>query len=149
MRNLILLSSRKQLKGRRNNTMATISRRKLAEHAVERIVRGDAVDAVIREMAAFLIDTGRKREAELVVRAIETALLSRGTALVTVTTARTLSDTAKQDVERFVKSQYEGVKSVIIRELIDETVLAGIKISLPDAQLDATAKTKLEKLVVA
>lgn len=129
--------------------MATISRRKLAEHAVERLVGGDTVTDVMNEMAAYLIESGRKREAELVVRAIESALLTRGTALATVTSARKLSDASLKDVERFVKNEYDDISSVLIREIIDTSVIAGIKISLPDAQLDATAKTKLEKLVVA
>lgn len=129
--------------------MATISRRKLAEHAAERLLGGDKVDDVLQEMAAFLIENRRLRESELVVRAIEDALLSRGVALASVTSARKLSESAKQDVERFVKREYSGVTSVLIRESIDTSVLAGIKIRLPDAQLDATAKTKLEKLVVA
>lgn len=129
--------------------MPSISRRKLADYAADRIVGGDDVTSVLNEVAAFLVDTKRLRESELVVRALEGALLSRGTALATVTSARALSDAAKADIESFVMAEYAGVKSVIVREIIDETVLAGVKISLPDAQLDATAKTKLEKLVVA
>lgn len=129
--------------------MAVISRRKLAEHAAGRLLAGDNASSVMNELAAYLVDTRRVRETQLVVRAIEGALLSHGIALATVASARKLSDAARADVETFVKRQYEDVKTVILREIIDESVLAGVKISLPDAQLDATAKTKLEKLVVA
>lgn len=125
-----------------------ISRRKLAEYAASRLVKGDATADVLNELAAYLVDTGRVNETELVVRSIEDALLVRGTALVTVTSARTLSDEAKQSIESMVKHEYPQVEHVLLREMIDPSVLAGVKVSLPGTQLDTTAKTKLEKLGV-
>ncbi|MBP9668043.1 F0F1 ATP synthase subunit delta [Candidatus Saccharibacteria bacterium] len=127
--------------------MATISRRKLAEYTAERLMNGDNATQVLEEVAAYLIDARRVRETQLVVRAVEDALLQRGVALTTVTSARPLSEDAKHDVQRFIRREYPSVGNVILREIIDEGVLAGIKIRLPDAQLDATAKAKLEKLV--
>lgn len=125
-----------------------ISRRKLAEHAANRLLKGDAPSDVLNEIAAFLIDTKRTNESDLVVRAVEDALLTRGVALVTVTSARELSDGARSDIEQLVRSEYDGISSVLLREIIDSSVLAGVKISLSDAQLDTTAKAKLEKLGV-
>jgi F0F1-type ATP synthase delta subunit len=129
--------------------MATkISRRKLAAYAADRLVTGDAVSAVMRELAAYLIDTRRQREYELIVRDIETALLMRGTAIATTISARTLSTEAKQAIEQLVKSEYQTIKAVHIKETVDERVLGGVKLVLPDRQLDATASAKLEKLGV-
>lgn len=125
-----------------------ISRRKLAEHATGRLLKDDTPSDVLNELAAYLIDTKRTNESDLVVRAIEDALLSRGVVLATVTSARELSDDARSDIEQLVRSEYSGVSSVLLREIIDSSVLAGVKISLPDAQLDTTAKSKLEKLGV-
>ncbi len=125
-----------------------ISRRKLAEYAAERLTKGDAASTVMQELAAYLLDTGRSNEAELVVRSIEDALLAKGIALVTVTSARALTSDAKASVEQLVRSEFSQVSDVILREEIDVSVLAGVKVSLAGAQLDTTAKTKLEKLGV-
>lgn len=125
-----------------------ISRRKLAEHVATRLVRGDAVHDVLQELAAYLLDTGRTSEVELVVRAVEDTLLAKGVALVTVTSARALSADAKSSIEQFVRGEYTHVQDVIMREEIDQSVLAGVKVRLAGAQFDATAKTKLEKLGV-
>ena len=128
--------------------MSTISRRKLAAHAADRIARGDKRAAVMRELAAYLIDSGRQREAELLTRDIETALLHRGTAIITTTSARPLTSDAKSSVAAYVKAVYKGITTVAQREVIDEQVIGGVKIELPDAQLDGTVRTKLEKLTV-
>lgn len=126
----------------------TISRRKLSGYVADRIAAGDALPQVMRELAAYLIETGRQREARLLVRDIETALLSHGTAVATVTSARALSDNAKQALEELVKAQYDGVSRVVMTENIDASLIGGVRLELPDKQLDASVKTRLEKLVV-
>ncbi len=130
--------------------MATrISRRKLATHAAKRIAAGDSVQAVLDEMAAYLTDARRKNEAELVVRDIEIALLSQGIVLGTAVSARPLTDVARNELEAYVKSAYADVKTVTLREVVDISVIAGVRLELPDKQLDSTVASKLEKLKVA
>jgi len=123
-----------------------LSRRKLAEYAADQLMADK--QSVLDQLGAYLIESGRTKEAELVVRDIQTALLTRGKAIVTVTAARPLSAEAKSDVEQFVKSHYENIQNVELIEEIDESVLGGVRIALPNAVLDATAKTKLESLTV-
>lgn len=125
-----------------------ISRRKLAEHVANRLTNGDSTSEVLGELAAYLIDSGRTSEAELVIRTVEDALLTRGVALATVTSARALTSSAKDTIEAMIKREYSHVSTVLLREMIDPAVLAGVKVSLAGAQLDVTAKTKLEKLGV-
>ena len=125
-----------------------ISRRKLAEHAATRLTNGDSSADVLNELAAYLIDSGRTSEAELVIRTVEDSLLTRGVALATVTSARALTTDAKDTIEAMIKREYSHVRTVLLREMIDPSVLAGVKVSLAGAQLDVTAKTKLEKLGV-
>lgn len=129
--------------------MATkLSRRKLSDYAAERLVRGDKASDVMRSVAAYLIESGREREAELIVRDIETKLLGHGIALATVVSARQLSDEAKQSIEQMIKDTQEGVTTVYLRESVEPDVIGGVKVILPHAQMDATVKAKLEKLGV-
>src|SRR5688572_21057143 len=116
--------------------MAKISRRKLADRAAERIVSGDAKKNVLQELAAYLIDSKRQREAELVTRDIETALIKRGYMVATVTSARKLTAEAANTIEAFIKQQYADVKHIVLRENIDESVIGGVRLELPDKQLD-------------
>lgn len=129
--------------------MTKISRRKLAHHAAQRLAGGDAVSDVMRELGAYLIESRRQRELELIVRDIETALLGTGIAIASTTSARALSEAAKRDVIDMIKTNYDGVTQVLLREQIDSSVIGGVKIELPDRQLDATVRTKLEKLTLS
>lgn len=128
--------------------MAVISRRKLADQAARRIAGGEAKATVLRELAAYLMDSGRQREAELLVRDIETALLQHGVAVGTVVSARKLSADALITIEGFVKHHYKNVTKVVLRERLDERVIGGVRLELADKQLDATIQTKLDKLTV-
>lgn len=123
-----------------------LSRRKLSDHAATRLLKGDSVKTVMKELAAHLVDTGRTRELELIIRDIEARLLASGTALVTVVSARELSDEAKQSIEQLVKAEQSNVKQVILREQIDESVIGGVRIELPGSVADFTVKAKLDKL---
>ncbi|AHB42526.1 ATP synthase F1, delta subunit [Candidatus Saccharibacteria bacterium RAAC3_TM7_1] len=123
-----------------------ISRRKLSQYVADRLAEGESNGMVLRELAAYLIETHRQREAELIIRDVETALLARGMAAATVTSARPLSEDAKKSLETFIKSQYEGIERVALKEQIDTSLIGGMRLKLPDKQLDASVKTRLEKL---
>lgn len=127
-------------------TSSKLSRRKIAEYAADQLMANKT--SVLDQLGAYLIESGRTKEAELVVRDIQTALLARGKAVVTAVAARSLSAEAKRDIEQFVRSHYEKVRDVELIEEIDKSVLGGVRITLPNAVLDSTAKTKLESLTI-
>lgn len=124
-----------------------LSRRKLSEHAVQRLLNGDNVMVVMKQLGAHLIDTRRTRELELVVRDIEAGLLANGTALATIVSARSLSDEAKQDIEKLIKTDNAKVQNVVFRERIEPEVIGGVRIELPGSVADFTVKAKLDKLL--
>ncbi len=126
--------------------MAVLSRRKIASQAAVRIAGGESRSKVLNEIAGYLLDSGRKNEADLLVRDIETALIDRGVVVGTVVSARKLSADAKKTIDSFVKDHYENVKTVVLRERVDESLIGGIRLELPDRQLDASVVTKLDKL---
>lgn len=123
-----------------------LSRRKIAEYTADQLVADKT--SVLDQLGAYLIESGRTKEAELIVRDIQTALLTRGKAIVTVVSARPLLAETRGDIEQFVRGHYKNVQSVELVEEIDKSVLGGVRITLPDAVLDATAKAKLESLTV-
>lgn len=120
---------------------ARLSRRKLATYAVEKILSGVSKKAVIKELAAYLVDTGRTRETELIVRDLEDALAVRGVVVANVVTAHPLTTAAKADVQKLV-----GAKNLQLRETVDPEVLGGIRIELPGQRFDGTIRHKLNAL---
>lgn len=128
--------------------MAKLSRRKLSANAAARLAGGESKKTVLRDLAAYLIDTGRKSEATLFVRDIEAMLTDAGTAIGTVTSARPLSKDSLDTVESFIKGHDARIKHVVLREQIDESLIGGIKLELPGRQLDASVKAKLDMITV-
>lgn len=127
--------------------MATkISRRKLASWTAKQLAAGNSAQSVMRRLGAFLIDTRRTNEQSLIVRDVEIALLKEGSVLVNATSARPLSTEAIASIETFVRDEYGTDAKVIIEQHIDESVIGGVRLMTPNKQIDATIRTKLEKL---
>lgn len=121
--------------------MATnISRRKLSQYIAGMILKGDT-GLAIEQLAAYLVQSGRTREAGLIVRDIEAALAERGTVVATVTTAHELSDELRAAVYALI-----GAREPHVKEIVDPTVLGGVKLDMPGKQYDATVRRKLELL---
>lgn len=118
-----------------------LSRRKIAAHVASQAKNGVVPASVMHEVAAYLVETRRVRELELVVRSIEDALESLGTVVASVTTAHGLDE----ELRKAVKKQL-GNREVYVRELIDPSVIGGVNIRTPSERLDATLSKKLTAL---
>lgn len=122
--------------------MATrLSRRKLAAYAADKLAAGEKPTVALKEVAAYLTDTRRTREQELLVRDIEEALAARGIVVANVISAHPLSGSIKSEISKLV-----GGKSLQIREMIDPNVLGGVRIDIPGKQFDGTIRRKLTQL---
>lgn len=89
--------------------MRLVSRRKLAKYAAEQILAGN--DAVLEEIAGFLIYEKHEREVELLARDIEVELAERGTVVATVESARALDAATKDAIKRMLSSN-SGMESL-------------------------------------
>lgn len=123
--------------------MARASRRKIAGEVAELLLAGKK-DAV-KQLAAYLVDTGRQRELELIVRDIEAALADRGVLLAEVAGARKLSGDAEKAVQSYLKKN-TGATKIHLRETVDPNLLGGVRISIPGSELDSTLRHTLNQL---
>lgn len=114
-----------------------LSRRKLAQYAVDAYEKGKFEDA-LQSIAAYLIESRRLREVELVVRAIEDELAARGTVIAHVATARPLTAELQNAITKLV-----GAKEISLVETINPELIGGVRIETPGKLLDATIKRKL------
>ena len=89
--------------------MRLVSRRKLAKYAAEQLLAGN--DAVLEEIAGFLIYEKHEREVELLARDIEVELAERGTVVATVESARALDAATKDAIKRLLSSS-SGMESL-------------------------------------
>lgn len=89
--------------------MRLVSRRKLAKYAAEQLLAGN--DAVLEEIAGFLIYEKHEREVELLARDIEVELAEHGTIVATVESATPLDEATKDAIKRLLSSS-SGMESL-------------------------------------
>ena len=119
-----------------------LSRRALATFVAKELLAGN--DQIIDWLAALLIEERREREADLLVRDIESILADSGQMIVQVDTARPLDVATKKEIESMF-DQHE----VHIKETVRPERIGGVKITTPTQSLDRTIAKKLEMLRTA
>ena len=119
-----------------------LSRRALATFVAKELLAGN--DQIIDWLAALLIEERREREADLLVRDIESILADSGQMIVRVDTARPLDVAIKKEIESMF-DQHE----VHIKETVRPELIGGVKITTPTQSLDSTIAKKLEMLRTA
>lgn len=120
-----------------------LSERKVAEYVASQLSEDDDHQKTIDELAAYLIETGRTRDVDQTVLAVEEALADRGVVVATITTARPLDDQLRAKItERFTPAG----ATMYVREKVDPNVIGGFRIELPDGEFDGTIEHKLTTL---
>lgn len=116
--------------------MVRLPRRQLARYVAEQLAKGN--DGIVAELAALLVDEGRQREAEILVRDIEAQLADIGELIVTVEVAHALDADTKQQIGLM----FPG-KKVQFRQVINPELIGGCRITTPTQMLDASLQKQL------
>lgn len=126
--------------------MQTLSRRKIATHIANELAKGKAAKPLLQQAASYLVEHKRANQAELLARDIE-AILARDhkVVLANVISARELSAGLIKNIEQFVKTS-EGATQVEVNTSIDPSLLGGVIIRTPRAELDTTVRKQLNNL---
>ena len=121
-----------------------LSRRSLALYVADGVISGKPTP-VIQQLAAYLIESRRTKELDLIVRDVEYFLSQKGIVTATVTSAFDLSTETKKAVETLIKEQTKATK-IEMETQIDPNVIGGVKINLPGYELDQTIAHQLTVL---
>lgn len=122
-----------------------LSRRALSAYIAGRLIEGAPEKEVATHVAAYLLETRRTNELELIIRDVQLRLAEQGKVTGTVTSAFELADESKKAIEAFVKDK-TGATDVVVDTVVDPTVLGGVKITLPGREFDATIARALTTL---
>jgi F0F1-type ATP synthase delta subunit len=124
-----------------------VSHRVLASTvAAKLLAEPDRQSHWLQVTAAYLIEQGMSDDADLVINDIAHELyIQGGHLLVTVTSARELTDSLRDDLIRTLK-QSTNASQVELSEHVEPELLGGLIARTPDAQLDASVRTKLKQL---
>lgn len=126
--------------------MNKVSRRNLATYAADRLASGDSARSVAKELVSILVVDKRLNETELLVKDIAYELETSGKlAVANVTTAHELSAKLSQEIKSLVKTTAK-VDSVILNELTDKKVIAGVRIETASKVWDMTALAQIKQI---
>lgn len=122
-----------------------LSRRNLALYVATQLVSDEDHSKLIKQLAAYLVETRRTKELELIVRDVNFYLSEVGIVKATVTSAFDLTAETKKAITAFIKKEMKS-SEVALDTLIDPSVLGGVKISLSGYELDRTVAHQLTTL---
>lgn len=123
----------------------TLTRRAVARHIAEQLVDGNNASSVIQQLAAYLIENHKTKQADRYVADIEIELAARGVVIADVTTARPLSEDLRKSVEALVTSQTNG-RHVALREHVDQEIIGGMIVRTAGQEYDRSVKRAVRAL---
>ena len=119
--------------------MGRISTNELAKYAVDQLESGVESPALARQIAAYMLEERRSRDMPVLMRAIDEELARRGSEQVVITAAHETSDDVKKQLATLL-----AVKNPVFSEVINPSVIGGVKARSGETQIDLTAKAKLK-----
>lgn len=121
------------------------SRTRLAQFVADRTLAKGSSPRFAREIAAYLLNEGRVDELDSLLRDVQGDWAEAGHVEVTARSAFPLAATVKADIAGEVKKIYPSAKRIVINEVTDPDVVGGVRLNLPDLQLDLSIRTKLNR----
>jgi len=100
----------------------------------------------LKEAAAWLITTGRSRQADYLVQDVAMILARDGYLAARVTTAKPLNSLVRQEIQAYLRAVTNADEIELI-EQIDTRIIGGLRLTTPTAGLDATLRHKLTTFV--
>lgn len=97
------------------------------------------------EIASFLIDERLGDSCESIMRDVMQYRADHGLVEATAVSAYPLNAQVLSDVESIIYEQYPNASSVIINQKVDTTLIGGVRIDLPNQQLDLSTRAQLNK----
>lgn len=127
--------------------MQKYSRSKLAEYIRTVLDSKTSIDKVVPAIAAYLMEHGRTHELDSLMRDVaELRAQKSGIVEARVASALPLDKATRRLFEEVAIAQYQGAKRALLYEVRDESLIGGASLSLANASLDLTVRTKLNHL---
>lgn len=121
------------------------SRHKVASIISQKSLSGNLSRKTIKELAAYLISTGRTNDLSSIMRDVNELWAEEGVIEVQVTTAHKLSPRLIVETNRIVKKTYPRAHKIEIIEQINPDLIGGIKLEFANKQLDLSLRTEIDK----
>lgn len=123
--------------------MVNFTRRQLASYAAKALIAKNS--QIIPQLAAYLYESGRAKEVDLLIRDIDSALNSNGYISAEISSHYKLDDNLRTELKTLLSKRYNS-ENINISESIDSGLLGGIKIKTADEEFDGSLRRKINSL---
>jgi len=120
-------------------------RTQIARTIADRTRSKGASKEYAREVAAYLLETGRTRELDSLLRDVSADWADQGYVEVMARSAYPLTTAVKSDIKAQVERLYPSAKTIVVTEVADPSVIGGVQIQVANDQLDLSVEAKLNK----
>lgn len=120
-------------------------RTRLAKTIADKTAAGSDTKQLSREIAAYLLSERRVSELDSIMRDVQDDRAQAGTVEVIASSAYPLNAEVVSEIESQVSRVYPNAKQIIVTPLIDQNIIGGVRLELPNQQLDLSVEAKLNK----
>ncbi len=121
------------------------TRQQLAQIIAEKSLHIQDVQGLAKEIAAYLMDQNQTNILDSLIRDIIAYRIKNGIVEASTISAHNLSPKDIDDIKSILKTEYPKLKSLMIDQVQDSNEIGGVKLNLPDKQLDLTVRSRLNK----
>ena len=125
--------------------MSKATRTRIADVITDEGLKHGSTKKFGREIAAYLLDTGRTRELDPLLRDVQSTMAERGYVEVYAVSAHDLNAKVLTDIKSQIRKLYPKAKKIEIIPKYDAEIIGGVRIELADRQLDLSIESKLNK----
>ncbi len=122
-----------------------LSRRKIASYYAKSLIDGADAKQLAQQLAAYLIDSKRTKEQQLIISDIEYQLSIRGVVVANITSAHELDELTKAAVVKLVRQNVDA-DDVQLRTDIDPSLLGGLRLEFAGSEIDTIIARRLTAL---
>jgi len=119
------------------------SRNELSELIGKRTMHVSEYDALVNEIAAYLLMENITSDLDSIMRDVMQYRFENGIVEATVLSAHELSKADLDDIDQVLRAEYPSANTYIVDQKIDTSLVGGVKIEFPGAQLDLSIFSRL------
>ena len=120
-------------------------RTRISQTIADKTLKSGSKKKSAEEIAAYLLSEGRVSDLDSIMRDVQADWAEAGVIEVIASSAHDLSAENKADIKKEVSKIYPSANRIIITHVEDPEVIGGIRLNLPNQQLDLSVEAKLNK----
>src|SRR4051812_45582224 len=121
------------------------SRTRISQVIAYKVLKNGLSEKLAREIAAYLLSERRVNQLNSVIRDVQADWAEAGHVEVIAASAHPLSEEVRAEIKQQVGKQYPNAEQIMIIEKFDPAVIGGVRLELPNQELDLSVEAKLSK----